>query len=155
MSDKTKARKTKRHRLDNRDNKGENDLDKDESEINDAGYVSSLFISFFLLFWKKKNRLTDLSKKRKSLNYLVYIPKISYLEKCSICIKVLRWKEFKNTKEVYTSYLREGLEFHLASTASRDSSTIKQHCLIRIHLESHASSNHHQGFGIQICTNKR
>lgn len=58
------------------DEKGQN-LDKYEikAKKKDVKYISLLFVTFLFL-WKESNHPTDISKRIKSLNYFIYIPKI-------------------------------------------------------------------------------
>ena len=77
-SDKMKPRRSKYQSLDKRNNKEENNLDKDKSEIKSAKYVLFPFISLFLLPQKMSNHLSNLDKRIRNLNYLVCLPKICY-----------------------------------------------------------------------------
>ena len=86
-SDKMELRGSKYQHLDERDNKEGNgldnkegkDLDKDEDEIEGDGYVPPPFIPLPFLFQKVSNRLSDLSKRIKSLKHIICISKICYL----------------------------------------------------------------------------
>ncbi len=58
-------------------------LDKyeDESEREDVRYIFLPFVAF-LPFRKESNRLIDMGERIKSLNHLVYIPKIGLSYNC-------------------------------------------------------------------------
>lgn len=84
-NDVTELRLSKCKLVDEHDNEKENSsLDKYKIEIESTRYVFSLFIALFLLLPKDLNRLSKLHKRKKSLNHLIYILKICYLEKCYI-----------------------------------------------------------------------
>ena len=74
-SNKIELRGSKHQRLDLRDDEEEEGLDKFEgkSEGEDIGYVLFLFIA---PLQKESNCVTNIGKGTKSLNHLVYIPKI-------------------------------------------------------------------------------
>lgn len=61
----------------------------------------------------------------------------------------------KPKKNIYTSRLRERLEFYLASIASTTFGIINYCCLIRNCLESNLFSNYHQGSVTQTCPNQQ
>ena len=65
----------KRQRLDSYDNEEDEGLDKfeGESEKEGIGYILLLFVA---LLQKESNHLTDMGKGIRSLNHLIYIPKI-------------------------------------------------------------------------------
>ena len=71
------------------DNKERESLDKFEgkSKGEDIGYV---FFSFIALSKKELNSLTNMGKKIKSLNHLVYIPKIGWSYNCLLSIRIPR-----------------------------------------------------------------
>lgn len=74
-SNKTEPNRTKRQHLNGHDNEKQNDFDKDESKIKSTRYIPILFMSLFFS-QKMSNRLSNLGKKTRSLNYLECIPKI-------------------------------------------------------------------------------
>ena len=77
-SDETEPKESKHQRLDEHDDEEGNNLDKDEGEIEGARYILPPFIPLLLLPQKVSNRPSNLGKRTRSLNYLVYIPKICY-----------------------------------------------------------------------------
>lgn len=154
-SDKTEPRGSKYQRLDKRDNKEENGLDEDEGKIKSAKYVSPPFIFLSLLFQKVSNCLSNLGKRIRSLNYLIYIPKVCYLRVLTLHQSFQIKKISKHQKKIHTSRLREELESYLASTAFTVSNTINYRYLIRKRLESHPLFNHCQDLETQFCTNQQ
>ena len=86
-SDKTKLKRSKCQRLDERDNEKGNSLDKDESEIEGARYVLPPFVPLSPLSRKVSNRLSDLDEGTRSLNHLVCIPKIFYSRNANFALK--------------------------------------------------------------------
>lgn len=109
-----------------------------------ARYVSFPFISLFPFLQIKLNRPLDLGKEIKSLNHFVYILIIYYFKKCQLCVKVSKWRGFKNSKKIYTSHLKERLESHIASTSFIAFGTTNHYCLIRQCFESRSFSNYRQ-----------
>lgn len=79
-------------------NKAENGLEKYKDEKEGTRYISSSFIALFLLSGKKSNSLSNLEKRSRSQNHLICISIIYHLEKCQLCIKVLRRRKFKTLK---------------------------------------------------------
>ena len=77
-SDEMEPKGSKRQRLDERDNEEGNSLNEDQGEIEGARYIPSSFVPLPLLFRNVSNRPSDLGKGIRSLNHLVYIPKICY-----------------------------------------------------------------------------
>ena len=71
-------KRSKRQRLDERDNEEGNSLDEDESEIKGARYIPLSFVPLPPLPQTVLNRPSDLGERIKSLNHLVCIPKICY-----------------------------------------------------------------------------
>lgn len=136
--------------MDEHDNKEKNGLDEDRDEIEGVRYILKLFISFLSLPQKKSSYLLDLSKRIKSLNHLVYIPKIYYLKKYLFRIQVSGWKRFK-TQKIHISHLQKRMKSHLFSTTSTASGTTNLCHLIREYLKSHLLSNYYQGLGSQTC----
>ena len=146
-SDETEPRVWKRQRLDERDNEEKNGLDEDEGEIEGAKYVSSPFIPL-LLPQKMSNRPSNLGKGTKSLNHLIYVPKICYSRSANFALEFPGRGGSKAQKKIYISRVREGLESHLASTAFTASGTTNHCRLIRERLKSHLASNHCQDLEI-------
>lgn len=81
-SDIIKPKISKRQHINKHDNEERNGLDEYEDEIKYIRYVPPPFIALSPLSQKESNRPLDLGKETKSLNHLVYIPKICYSEKC-------------------------------------------------------------------------
>ena len=86
-SDETESKGSKCQHLDERDNKERNSLDKDEGEIEGARYVPPPFIPLLPLPQKVSNRLSDLGEGTRSLNHLVYIPKICYSRSANFALE--------------------------------------------------------------------
>lgn len=70
-----KPRDSKRQRLNTRDNKEREGLNKFESE-DEGEDIKYVFFLFIASPQKMSNHLTDMGKRTKILNHLVYIPKI-------------------------------------------------------------------------------
>ena len=153
-SDKTKPRGAKCQRLDERDNEEKNGLDEYEGEIKGTKYVALLFIPLFFP-QKVSNHLSDLGKATRSLNHLIYILKICSSKSANFTLEFPGRGGSKAQKKIYTSRMREGLESHLAFTASTASRNTNHHCIIRERLESHPLSNHRQDLETQFCANQR
>lgn len=152
--DKTKSRRSKFQHLDENENAEKNGLDKNESEIEDARYILPLFIPLPLP-WKMLNRPLDLCKGTKSLNHLLYIPKICYSRNANFPLKFPSKKSSKALKKIYTSCIRERLKSYLASITSTASVTTNNYRLIRDRLKSHRLSNYRQDLGTQLRANQR
>ena len=152
-SDETEPKGSKRQRLDECDDEEGNSLDEDEDEMEGARYVPPPFVPLPSLPQKVSNCPSDLGKGTRSLNHLVCLPKICYSRSANFALKFPGRRGSKAQKKIYTSRLREGLEFHLAFTASTTSDTINHHRPIRERLESHPASNHRQDLGTQLCAN--
>lgn len=75
-----------------------NGLNENKSKIEDARYISSIFILLFL-FQKMLNCLSDLDKGIKSRNYLVCIPKICYLRSANFALEFVSRKSSKTQKK--------------------------------------------------------
>lgn len=73
---------SKRQQLNMHNNEKEQGLDKYKSEGEGKRYVFLPFIVPFPPLRKELNRPTDLGEGIKSLNHLIYILKICYLNKC-------------------------------------------------------------------------
>ena len=86
-SDETEPKRSKRQRLDERDNKEENSLDEEEDEIEGARYIPSPFVPLLSLPQKVSNRPSDLGERTKSLKYLVCIPKIYYSRSANFALE--------------------------------------------------------------------
>lgn len=123
-------------------------MDENENEIEDAKYIFTPFIPFFLLFQKVLNRLLDLSKEIKSLKYLVCIQKIFSLRNTIFALEFLSRKDSKAKKKLYTNYLKQRLKSHFAFTASTASGIINNRFLIEEYLESHLFFNYCQDLKI-------
>ena len=82
-SEETEPRVLKRQRVGVHDNEKKQNLDEyeDEDERKDIGYVPLPFIAP-LPPQKESNRPTDIGERTKSLNHLVYIPKIGLSYNC-------------------------------------------------------------------------
>lgn len=78
-SDKMESSISKYHMHDNEE---EQSLDKYESEDKGKRYILFSFITPLSTLQRESNRLTNLGEGIKSLNHLVCILKICYLEKC-------------------------------------------------------------------------
>ena len=89
-NDETKSSISKRQRLDVYYNEEGQGLDKYESKGKDKRYVLFSFIAPSPLFKKKSNRPTNPGKGIRSLNHLVCILKICYLEMYWLCVRVPR-----------------------------------------------------------------
>lgn len=98
-SDKTKLRGSKRQCLDEHNNEERNNLDKDKGKIEGIRYVFSPFIPLFLLLQKLSNRPSDLGKRIRSLNYLVYISKICYLRNINFVLEFSSKEDLKTSKK--------------------------------------------------------
>lgn len=87
-SNEIKSKISKRQHIDIYDNEKRHGLDKYKGESEDEGedegikYVFLLFVTYHPPSQKKLNRPTDLDKRTRSLNYLVYIPKIGQSDNC-------------------------------------------------------------------------
>lgn len=79
----TESKVSKHQHVDIHDNKELKSLDKYEDK-------GDRYVLLPSPPQKESNCLIDLRKKTKSLNYLIYIPKISQLDNYSLCIRVLR-----------------------------------------------------------------
>lgn len=75
-SDKIALKVEKCQRLNEYNNKEGQGLDKYDGEGEGDRYIFFAFITLIPLFQKELNRLSDLSKRPRSLNHLVCIPKI-------------------------------------------------------------------------------
>lgn len=154
-SEKTELRELKRQYLDKNDNKEKNSLDEDEAKIEYARYVVFPFIFLSLLPQKVSNHLSDWGKKIKSINHLVFIPKICYLRSANFALEFPGKGSSKAQKKIYISRVREGLESHSASTSFIASVTNSYHRLIREYLESYLLFNYRQDLGSQLRANQR
>lgn len=81
-SDKMESSILKYQRLDIYNKKERQGLDKYEDEDEDKKYIFLSFIALFLYFQRESNHLTDLNEGIRSLNDLVCLLRICYLEKC-------------------------------------------------------------------------
>ena len=111
-SDKTELKGSKCQRLDKCDNEEGNNLDKNEDKIKGIKYVSLHFVLLLFFPQKVSNRPSDLGERTKSLNHLVYIPKICYSRSANFALEFLGRGSSKTQKTIYTSHLRERLESH-------------------------------------------
>lgn len=77
-NDKTELRVSKHQRMNTYNDKKEQGLDEYEGQGEGEDVVYILFLAFVALFssQKKSNHLIKMDKGIKSLNYLIYIPKI-------------------------------------------------------------------------------
>ena len=74
-SDKMEPRGSKQQRLDLHDNKEEENLDEFEGENKKEG-IGYVPLPFITSLRKESNHSTNMGKETRSLNHLVYIPKI-------------------------------------------------------------------------------
>ena len=139
-SDEIEPRGWKCHLLNEHDNKEVNSLDEDKCEIKGGSNVFLPFIPL-LLPQKVSNRTLDLGKGVRSLNHLIYIPKICYSRSVNFALEFTGREGSKTQQKIYTSRVREGLESHSAFTASTASETTNYHCLIRERLKFYPFSN--------------
>lgn len=72
-----------------------------KSNKKDIGYIFFLFIALFFLLQKESNCSTNISKRIKSLNHLIYIPQIGSSYNYLFCIRVPKQKVFKSQKKLY------------------------------------------------------
>ena len=105
-SDETKSKGLKRQRLDEYDDKKGNSLDEDEDGIERARYVLPPFVPLPPLPQRVSNRPSDLGKGTRSLNYLVYIPKIYYSRSANFALEFPGKGGSKAQKKIYTSRLK-------------------------------------------------
>lgn len=150
-SNKTQLRSSKYQQLYIRNDEEGESLDKFESEDRgkNIGYVLFFLIA---LSQKKLNRPTDIIKRTKNLNYLVYIPKISLSYNCFLYVRVSRQKLLKNKQKLY-QLSQKGLESYQASKTSTCFNIINFHYFIRKFLESHLLPNNCQSLETQPCLN--
>ncbi len=80
------------------DNEEEKGLDEfeGEGEGEDIRYIPLPFVA---RPQKESNRSTNMSKRIRSLNYLVYIPKIGSSYNCLVCVRVSRQRVFQSLKK--------------------------------------------------------
>ncbi len=83
-SEERKSRVSKRQRLGMHNDEERQSLDEyeGENEGEDIGYIPLPFVAPLPPPRKESNRSTDMGKRIKSLNYLVYIPKIALSYNC-------------------------------------------------------------------------
>ena len=94
-SDETELRRSKRQRLDERDNKEENNLDneegngldEDECEIESGRYVPPPFVPLPPLSRNMSNRPSDLGEGIKSLKHIICIPKVCYSRSANFALE--------------------------------------------------------------------
>ena len=94
-SDKTESRRSKSQYLDEcdneegngLDNEKENDLDKDEGEIEDDRYVPLPFVFLLLFLQKVSNRPSDLGERIKRLRHIVCILIICYSRNANFALE--------------------------------------------------------------------
>lgn len=98
-SDEIKPKRSKRQRLDERNDKERNNLDEDKGEIEDTRYILPPFISFSPLPQKVSNRPSDLGKGTRSLNHLICIPKIYYSRSTNFVLEFPGRKSLKAQKK--------------------------------------------------------
>lgn len=153
-SNEMESRGSNRQRLNECDNEERNGLNKDKGEIKYVRYVLPPFI-LLLLPQKVSNRSSNLHEGIKSLNHLVYISKICYSRNANFALEFPSKGDLKAQKKFYTSRVREGLKFYLASTASIAFGTTNHYYLNRKRLKSYRLSNHRPNLKAQICANKR
>lgn len=55
-------------------------------------------------------------QKKKNLKQLYINTKIALLDNYLLCVRVSKWKIFKSSKKIYTSYPQEEIEFHFTFT---------------------------------------
>ena len=134
--------------LDDKERKG---LNKDEGEIEGGRYIPPPFVPLSFLPQKVFTCPSDLGKGIRSLKHIICIPKIFYSRSDKFALEFAGRGDSKTQKKIYTSRLREGLESHLASTASTTSDTTNNYCLIRKCLEYHPLSNHRQDLGTHLA----
>ena len=101
------------------------------------------------------NCLLDLGKRTRSLNHLVYIPKICYSKSVNFALEFSGRRDLKAPKKIYISHIKKRLESHLAFSASTASVITNYHYPIRERFESHLPSNYHQDLGTRLCTNQQ
>lgn len=81
-SDETESSVSKCQRLDVYNDKKRQGLDKYKSEGEGKIHIHFLYMAYLLPPPKESNLLINLVEETRSLNHLIYIIKICYLEKC-------------------------------------------------------------------------
>ena len=100
--------------------------DKKEGQGSDKYQGSSArYVFLSPCLQKESNRLTDLCEKTKSLNHLVWIPKLPYQIIANFVLEFLDGEGSKDQKKIYIRRLQGEMESHLAFTTSTASSNTK------------------------------